>query len=449
MYNYLDPIYHAHSINVNTASPCYRNATIHLHPPSARPRLSHQPITTAPAPPINPLTSPLNYDAWQLWLNYHPDQCYASYILHGIANGFRIGFDHTTACRSATTHHPSANEHPEIIAKALLAESRAQRLIGPLNPKHYPYVHTSSLGAIPKKYSDKWRLILDLSHPKPHSVNDGISRQLCSLSYTKVDYIIPRILSSGRATLLAKIDIENAFRNVSVHPDDRHLLGMMWDNNLYVDTTLPFGLRSAPKIFNALADGLQWIARERGVTNLDHFLDDFITTGKPHSYECQTNLQLLVDTCNILKLPLAMHKLEGPTTCLTFLGIELDTSLLQLRLPAEKLSRLQHTLFSWAGRKTCIKRDLQSLVGLLHDASIVIKPGRTFIRRLVDLLKSSHNRPREAHIRLNTEARSDILWWTYFIADWNGLSMMRSHQRANPEVTLTSDASGNWGCGAF
>ncbi len=124
---------------------------------------------------------------------------------------------------------------------------------------------------------------MDLSHPKSHSINDGISHQLCFLTYTKVDYIIPRIILLGRDTLLAKIDIENAFRNVSIHPDDRHLLGMMWDNQLYIDTTLPFGLRSAPKIFNAIADGLQWITLEREVTNLDHFLDDFITTGKPHS----------------------------------------------------------------------------------------------------------------------------------------------------------------------
>ncbi len=65
----------------------------------------------------------------------------------------------------------------------------------------------------------------------------------CSLAYTKVDYIIPRILSSGRNTLLAKIDIESAFRNVPVHPDDRHLLGMTWENQLYIDAELSFGLR--------------------------------------------------------------------------------------------------------------------------------------------------------------------------------------------------------------
>ena len=55
---------------------------------------------------------------------------------------------------------------------------------------------------------------------------------------------------------------------------------------------------------------------EQGVTNLDHFLDDFITTGHPRSNECSSNLALLMDTCKILKLPLALSKLEGPSTCL-------------------------------------------------------------------------------------------------------------------------------------
>ena len=62
---------------------------------------------------------------------------------------------------------------------------------------------------------------------------------------------------------------------VSVHPRDRHLLGMVWEGALYLDTALPFGLRSAPKIFNALADGLQWILEEQGVEVI-HYLDDFL-----------------------------------------------------------------------------------------------------------------------------------------------------------------------------
>lgn len=397
------------------------------------------------------ICTPLNIDAWALWLNYHPDQEFAQYILDGISQGFRIGFNHLGhSCVSAKRNHKSARECPKVIKDSLSKEVAAGRLIGPLPPSFLPFAHTSSLGVIPKKHTDnKWRLILDLSRPRNRSVNDGIAKSLCSLSYTNVDNTVQRVLACGQGTLLAKMDIESAFRNIPVHPHDRHLLGMAWEGSLYIDTVLPFGLRSAPKIFNAVADALQWIALERGVSNLDHFLDDFITTGHPDSTECSQNLDTLVATCRLLGMPLSPSKLEGPTTCLVFLGIELDTVALELRLPAKKLLRLQETISEWAGMKKCTKQDLQSLVGLLHDASIVIRPGRTFTRRLLNLLKASHHRRQEDDIRLNTEARSDILWWGSFIAQWNGLSMMRPLQEANPDITLTSDASGSWGCGAF
>jgi len=60
----------------------------------------------------------------------------------------------------------------------------------------------------------------------------------------------------GRLALLAKFDNASAYRVVPVHPDERMLLGMVWRDQLYVDGALPFGLRSAPKLFTALADGL-------------------------------------------------------------------------------------------------------------------------------------------------------------------------------------------------
>lgn len=70
--------------------------------------------------------------------------------------------------------------------------------------------------------------------------------------------------------MLAKVDIKNAYRMVPVHPEDRSLLGMIWDGALYVDASLPFGLRLAPKIFNTLADTLEWILKQEGVSCVFH-----------------------------------------------------------------------------------------------------------------------------------------------------------------------------------
>ena len=50
---------------------------------------------------------------------------------------------------------------------------------------------------------------------------------------------------------------------------------------IFIDKVLPFGLRSAPKIFNALADALEWVARSRGVRLLSHYLDDFTVVEGP------------------------------------------------------------------------------------------------------------------------------------------------------------------------
>ena len=38
----------------------------------------------------------------------------------------------------------------------------------------------------------------------------------------------------GRGMVLAKFDIQGAFRTIPVHPDDRRLLGMHWESRIYV-----------------------------------------------------------------------------------------------------------------------------------------------------------------------------------------------------------------------
>ena len=88
-------------------------------------------------------------------------------------------------------------------------------------------------------------------------MNDRVSREWSSLRYMSVDSAVDYIVQMGRGTLLAKVDIKSAYRNIPVHPGDRHLLGMEW-GGVFVDKTLPFGLRSAPKIFTAVADALEW-----------------------------------------------------------------------------------------------------------------------------------------------------------------------------------------------
>ncbi|KAL5500231.1 hypothetical protein EMCRGX_G011755 [Ephydatia muelleri] len=188
--------------------------------------------------------------------------------------------------------------------------------------------------------------------------------------------------------------------------------------SVYCDAMLPFGLRSAAKIFSAVADALEWILRRRGVDHVAHYLDDFIILGAPHSSQCAHSLRIVVDTCAELGVPLALDKCEGPSTCLTFLGIELDTKTRTLRLPRDKLARILDTLETW--------------------------PGRSFLRRMIALLSTANDR----HvIRLNRAFRADLAWWRMLAANWNGTGLI-SQDRITPTVKLYTDAAGSWGCGA-
>ena len=137
------------------------------------------------------------------------------------------------------------------------------------------------MGVIPKKNKPgKWRLIDDLSSPERLSVNDGVDVDRSSLSYASVDHLSALVVSSGRGCFLVKADIKEAHRMVTVHPQDQHLLGVKWESTVYIDKVLPFGLRSAPKIFSALADTVQWILYNNGIQKGFHYLDDLILIAK-------------------------------------------------------------------------------------------------------------------------------------------------------------------------
>ena len=183
------------------------------------------------------------------------------------------------------------------------------------------------------------------------------------------------------------------------------MLGMKWRDQVYIDTCLPFGLRSAPKLFNVLADLLSWILQNKGVSLLLHYLDDFLTLGPPVATTCAENLTTIKEICTQLGVPLALDKVESPSTCLTFLGIVLDTECMEAHLP-EKLVHIRHQLEEWQGKKKATKGQILSLVGLLQHATKVVQPGRTFVSRMYNaaakLKELSH------YTRLNKDFRLDL-----------------------------------------
>ena len=178
-----------------------------------------------------------------------------------------------------------------------------------------------------------------------------------------------------------------------------------------------------------------------------HYLDDFLLFGAPGVPQCAVALCKALARCASLGVPVAPAKTEGPTTKIIFLGIEIDTICMTLSLPQVKLVRLRSMIRQWSEKHSCTKRELLSLIGCLQHACCVVRPGRSFLRRMIDLssgVQALHHR-----VRLNAGFRSDLKWWGCFLPMWNGSGLLCSVIKREPQVVLTSDASGSWGCGAF
>ena len=234
-----------------------------------------------------------------------------------------------------------------------------------------------------------------------------------------------------------------------MRPEDRPLLGIYWRQQYDYDLVLPFGLRSAPFIFNQVADAFEWICHEDfGISDLIHLLDDFLTTGPPASGICCRRLEIILAACTYLGIPLAEEKTEASTTSLTFLGIHLDTDLLEARLPDDKLAELRDLLVMFSGLPLRTKRDLLSLLGKLNFATSVVMAGRTFMRRLWDATLAVP----ELHYRitLSQSCRADLVWWRYLLDTWNGRSFfLQPGWSPAPHMHLFTDASGTLGYGTF
>ena len=400
------------------------------------------------SPALKGLSSPLDWEVWQDCLAAHPDRRYVDYVISGLREGFRIGFNYrTNQCKRSGDNMRSAKQHPEVVGDYIRKECEEGRVLGPFDPQMFPEVHVNKFGVIPKADPGRWRLIVDLSSPEGASVNDGIDSSLCSLSYITVDDAARAIEKAGRGARLAKVDIKSAYRMIPIHPEDRPLLGMMWKGALYVDAALPFGLRSAPKIFTGVADALEWRLKLEGVQQVFHYLDDFLIVAQPDSPQCGEELQRLLRIFSRLGVPVAEEKLVGPSVCLTFLGIELDTDRMLRRLPQSKLTELQSLVMEWLPKKYGKVKDLQSLVGKLQHACKVVRPGRTFLRRMFELLRGVGRR--REFVRLNTDFKSDLWWWHCFLGAWNGVAMMENYPSGELEFKLFTDASGSFGCGAW
>ncbi|XP_041427190.1 uncharacterized protein LOC121396391 [Xenopus laevis] len=242
--------------------------------------------------------------------------------------------------------------------------------------------------------------------------------------------------------MLAKSDIQSAFRLLPIHPNCFKLLGFHFEGQYYFDKCLPMGY------FELFASFLEWtVTVEAGSKLLLHYLDDFLFVGPANSKVCAAILEHFTWLCNKFGIPLAEEKTVSPCNVIQFLGIEIDSQKMEFRLPEEKLKKLRKLVLFGLQCKKIKLRQLQSLIGHLNFATKVIPVGRVFNRRLSALTAGVDNP--EWHLRIPKSIKEDLAIWNDFLSTYNGKSVWQSDFKDNEAINLFTDAAASCGYGAF
>lgn len=225
----------------NTSTNVPHVAVPHVAVPTLRFAAPDHPPDPQVVPPGLPgIRTPVSVQKMSPWLNIYPDRVATEQLRSGFSEGFFIPF--------YLPHDPvfsdnlkSARDNAEVLHDKVSKEVSLGRILGPFTFPPLTNLRVSPLGVVPEKEAGKFHLIQHLSFPKGSSVNDGISKEDASVSYVSFDRAVALVRQAGVGALMAKSDIESAFRLLPVHTECHHLLGCQVDGLYYYDACLPMG----------------------------------------------------------------------------------------------------------------------------------------------------------------------------------------------------------------
>ena len=335
-----------------------------------------------------PLPSPLN--KWRYYLSDYNDNIVCDFMEFG----WPIGYMSPALPHSILQNHASSLAYPAHVDHFIDTELRHGALIGPFPQAHPPFTHvaTSPLMSRPKKNSEQRRIIMNFSFPIGHAVNSGIPKDTYlglpyKLHYPTIDDYVRLILNHGPGCFLYKADLARAFRMLPADPLDYPLLGLFWNDQLYIDTAIGFGLRTGSMACQRVTNAIGYIMGTfYGATTLQ-YVDDCLGVEADESTASAAygNLRNVVAELGLQEAP---DKLCTPSPRMEFIGVTFDTVTGTISIPGEKMKEIMALVRDWQGRTSATKHQLQSLLGKLHHVAKCVKPARLFVSRMLDTLRS-------------------------------------------------------------
>ena len=382
------------------------------------------------------MPTPILIDPLSTLLNNYEDQ---KFITEGFKTGFNLEYEGPDTPVFAE-NSSSVTKNPEIAAEKIASELNLSRFAGPFEQEPFNNFKISPLAVRAKKEVGKYRVLHNLSFPyNEDAVNFNIPESSSKVQYEKLSDAI-KIIQKYDGAWLAKTDIAEAFRLIPLHPSQYKLTGFQFEGKFYYDRCLPMGCSSSCLIFERFSSALKWILTNHyNVQDVVKVLDDFLFIA-PTFDKCQNNLDAFMNMCQNIGVPIAHHKTEGPSCCLTFLGIELDTKNMVARLPLEKLTDYNKNVDNLLTSSSCTLRTLKTMIGQLQFSTSVVTSGRPFLRRMYDAtigIKKPYH-----YIKITNNIKRDLQIWNTFLSFYNGVSIIHKPEtKTSSELHLFSDSS--------
>ena len=250
-----------------------------------------------------------------------------------------------------------------------------------------------------------------------------------------------------------KRDLSSFFLQIPIDPTDYPKLSFIWRGLLYFFTGFMFGLTLAGYNAQRVSDAVTWIHRGLGLEtdsekpyNSLNYSDDF--GGVEATMERATESSLaLASLLEELGLHESRDKYHAPSTSMPYLGVQFDSELFRMSVPADKLDEVTEEVNKWLKKTTATKKTLQQLLGRLFWVSRCVRFSRPFMGRLLQQLRSMSMLADNKKVVISEECRLDIHWWHRFLRKFNGVELMYVDEPINLSLVQLLEAGATVNCG--
>ena len=254
------------------------------------------------------------------------------------------------------------------------------------------------------------------------------------------------------------MDIQKAFRASPLLPAHKRFVPIYWQDHVYIDHVVPFGLATAGGIQGVIADAIVDILAAFDIEPTFKWVDDFIFFREPVPLGLDSDESLAlwyrfdVDDIKRCTAPLGIlwHDLDSKGQDFSFeveyVGFNWDLVNKVVKLPERKRLRYLTRLLSFTSNLKAQLVPAMKLLGTLQHITFVYVLGRAYLPALTRFI-SKFDGNRFMYRFIDRAVLKDLTWWHEVLSHPDISCSLLPRSFVDKDIWV--DASTSWGIGLW